>query len=377
MPADRGPLRTAVLGTGSSLSVFHLPSILLLRDKFTLHSIFERVDRGRLVELKEGGHLDGVKVVRTYQEVLDDVEVDLVVVSTPNITHYEYAKAALEAGKHVLIEKPVCTKHQEAAELYATAEARGLIMGVYQNRRWDSDFLTLRRIMDSGRLGEVLHLTSRYDRYRPLPPSYDAETNTNWKELPGQGNESIFNLGSHIIDQAVVLFGPPDKVGGRCWDQRGTGLDESFSVELYYPGRMAPRTVSLGASIISAQPDQLRFHLQGSLGSYIKHTLPTSHPALANLPSPATHEGFSAEPEAGWGSLYLANEPKDGTGFTKERVPAVEGNYIALYADLYDAIIHKDQSRLSVSKDQVLAVLRIIELARESSNSGRILPFSA
>ncbi|WVF70207.1 hypothetical protein IAT40_004995 [Kwoniella sp. CBS 6097] len=374
------PIRTSILGTGMSLSVFHQPSISLLPEQFVIHSIFERTDKGRLDTLKQAGKLDGVKIVRTLEEVTGDGEVELVVISTPNNTHYDYAKAALNAGKHVLIEKPICPTSAEATELYELAERKGLIISVYQNRRWDSDFLTLQSLLASQKLGDIIELTSSFDRYRPLPKTYQA--GSNWKETPGESNNAIYNLGSHLIDQAVVLFGQPTKIGARCLDQRGIGLDESFVLDLYYPpaertSSKTPRVITLRASILSALPHQLRYLIKGSKGSYIKYTLPNSHPALTeiNRDNPVTHEGFGVEPEQGWGTAYIAEEEKDGAGFTEDKVTALSGDYKGLYLNLFEAIDGADRSKLAVKKEQVLSVLRIIELARKSSDEGRVILF--
>ncbi|OCF42095.1 hypothetical protein I317_04066 [Kwoniella heveanensis CBS 569] len=374
------PIRTSILGTGMSLSVFHEPSIALLPEQFAIHSIFERSDKGRLEALKQAGRLDGVKIVRTFEEVLEDADVELIVVSTPNNTHYGYAKAALEAGKHVLIEKPICPTLVEATELYQLAESKGLSLSVYQNRRWDSDFLTLQALLSSGKLGDIIEMTSSFDRYRPLPRTY--QSGVNWKETPGASNNAIYNLGSHLIDQAVVLFGEPTKIGARCLDQRGIGLDESFVLDLYYPpaettSSDTARIITLRASILSALPHQLRYLVKGSKGSYVKYTLPNSHSALKeiNEDNPVTHEGFGVEPEEGWGTAYIAKEEKDGADFTEEKVPASAGDYKGLYLNLFEAIDSADRAKLAVKKEQVLSVLKIIELARKSSDEGKVLSF--
>ncbi|WVW78847.1 hypothetical protein I302_100810 [Kwoniella bestiolae CBS 10118] len=364
-----GPLRTSILGTGMSLSVFHEPTISLLPQQFILHSIYERSAKGRLDPLLKAGKLRDVKVVRTLEEVLEDSEVELVVISTPNNTHFDYAKRSLESGKHVLIEKPICPTLKEAEELYRIAEERGLAIGVYQNRRWDSDFLTLRKLLNDGKLGPITELTSSFDRYRPLPSTYTP--GVNWKETPGESNESIYNLGSHLIDQAVVLFGKPQKVMGRVWDSRGIGLDENFEVTLFYPSQ----TITLKASILSPLPHQLRYLVKGTKGTYVKYTLPPSHPSLKKFNRGVDHEGFDSEPEEGWGTVWAAKEERDGTDFMEEKVPALSGNYTALYENLFESINIGDRGKLSVKKEQVLSVLRIIELARKSSEQGKVLVF--
>ncbi|WWC87271.1 uncharacterized protein L201_002159 [Kwoniella dendrophila CBS 6074] len=371
-----GPIKTSILGTGMSLLVFHQPSISLLPEQFKLHSIYERTPKGRLDPLQESGKLKDVKIVRNLEEVLDDKEVELIVTSTPNNTHHDYAKRALENGKHVLIEKPICPTVKEAEDLYRIAEEKGLIVGVYQNRRWDSDYLTLKSLLDSGKLGPISEMTSSFDRYRPLPSTY--KPGVNWKETPGESNNAIYNLGSHLIDQAIDLFGKPEKVSGRVWDLRGIGMDENFVVDLHYPPNSSsktPKIVTLRASILSPLPYQLRYLVKGSKGSYIKYILPSSHSSLKKFKNPVDHEGFEAEPEEGWGTLYLAKDEKDGAEFNEEKVQAISGNYKGLYENLYESINSGDRSQLVVKKEQVVSVLRVIELARKSSEDGKVLDF--
>lgn len=147
-------------------------------------------------------------------------------VSTPNNTHYPFTMAALEHGKHVMLEKPATPTVSEAEKLASFAKEKGLILCVYQNRRWDADFLTLKKLLDNNTLGPIHEITTRFDRFRPLPADHKP---SGWKETPGEHNEAIYNLGSHVIDQIVSLYGMPDKVSCRNFDQRGIGLDEAVS----------------------------------------------------------------------------------------------------------------------------------------------------
>ncbi|KAL7423112.1 hypothetical protein Q5752_002411 [Cryptotrichosporon argae] len=380
------PLRVSILGTGLSLQAFHYPLILALPDQFVLHSVLERSGRGKAKEVCG----TDTKVVASLDEVLQDAEVDVVVVSTPNKTHYPFVKAALEAGKHVMVEKPVTPTLAEAEELYALAEKKGLVLCVYQNRRWDVDFLTLQKLIASGKIGEVHELSSHFDRFRPLPASHVA---SGWKETPGEHNEAIYNLGSHVLDQAVVLFGVPAAIACRSWDQRGTGLAEAFSASLYYPapreddGRTGSRPpsavegtvrsaigkagleVKVQATMLSSLPEQVRFVVKGTRGSWVKHGLDLQEPFL-RAGKKVTDDGYGIEAEDAWGTLATVDE---GGKWTTEKLESEKGWYPSIYANLHDAITHRDAGRLAVQPAQVLAVLRLIELGLQSSREGRVV----
>ncbi|TXT13287.1 hypothetical protein VHUM_00654 [Vanrija humicola] len=358
------PLRVSILGTGLSLQAFHYPLITALPGKFVLHSVLERTPRGKAQEVAG----NDIKVVTTIDEVVNDKDVDVVVISTPNNTHFPYAKAALNAGKHVMVEKPVTPTVEEAEELAALAKSKGLVFCVYQNRRWDADFLTLQKLIKDGKLGPIHEFNSRFDRYRPLPAGHVA---AGWKELPGNHNEAIYNLGSHIIDQAITLFGVPDRVFNRNIDQRGIGLDEAFEMTLYYPpsaGSKTPLTVNLGASILSSVPEQLRYLVKGANGSYLKFGLDPQEPFLRGGKTVAD-EGYGIEPESAWGSVSTFADGKWAT----EKLKTENGWYPAIYESLYDAVEAKDPSRLAVKPEQAIWTMKIIELGNQSSKEGRII----
>ncbi|ORY31438.1 oxidoreductase [Naematelia encephala] len=381
------PIRVSVLGAGMSLSVLHVPSILALPDKFVVHSVLERTDTGRA--RKACG--EGIKVVPDLEGVISDPEVDLVVIATPNTSHYSYSKAALEAGKHVLIEKPITPTAEEAEELVALAKSKGLILSVYQNRRWDSDFLTVKELLTSQKLGELIEFKSQYDRYRPLPPDSPRR---GWKETPGEGNDVIYNLGSHIIDQAFVLFGKPQKVFARTWDIRGIGLDESFEMDLYYPPSVksstAPLVVRLSASILSRQIKQLRFALHGTKGSYTKYGVDPQESFLKKLAAGEPKgEGYGSEPPELWGQLVedVAGGDKgkiegekvtgqDGVEFVVSKYKSQAGDYPALYENLYEAISSGDSKKLAVKPEEAIEVIRIIQLGLKSAKEGKVLDVS-
>ncbi|BEJ01899.1 hypothetical protein CcaverHIS631_0605810 [Cutaneotrichosporon cavernicola] len=358
------PLRVSILGTGLSLQAFHYPLITALPELYVLHSVMERSARGKAQEVCG----KDIKVVKTIAEVVEDPEVDVVVVSTPNNTHYPFAKAALEHGKHVMVEKPVTPTVAEAEELTALAKSKNLVFCVYQNRRWDADFLTLKKVLAEGKLGPVHEFHSRFDRYRPLPADHKPGS---WKELPGQHNEAIYNLGSHVIDQAINLFGVPDSLVCRNYDERGLGLDEAFEMTLLYPpqpGPKCPLAVHVGASVLASTPKQLRYLVKGINGSFEKFGLDPQEPFLRE--GKKVHDpGFGEEGEDAWATVSVCTDSK----WTTEKRPSEKGWYPAIYENMFEAITSGDTSRLAVQPEQAIWTMRIIEMGNTSSREGRFI----
>lgn len=209
---------------------------------------------------------------------------------------------------------------------------------------------------------------TRFDRYRPLPANHVAG---GWKETPGQHNEAIYNLGSHIIDQAVTLFGVPDKVWCRNYDERGIGLDEAFEMELIFPaqpGSKTPLAVHLGASILSSVPRHLRYLVKGATGSFEKFGLDPQEPFLRGGKTVAD-EGYGIESEDAWGELSVCTEGK----WTTTKVPSAKGWYPSIYSSMHDAIVNNDPSRLAIKPEQAIWTMRIIELGMQSSKEGRVI----
>ncbi|CAK9784157.1 NAD-binding protein [Cutaneotrichosporon oleaginosum] len=358
------PLRVAILGTGLSLQAFHYPLITALPEQYVLHSVMERSGRGKAQEICGGD----IKVVKTIEEVVGDAEVDVVVVSTPNNTHYPFAKAALENGKHVMVEKPVTPTVAEAEELAALAKSKNLVFCVYQNRRWDADFLTLRKVLDEGTLGPIHEFHSRFDRYRPLPADHKP---SGWKETPGEHNEAIYNLGSHVIDQVVTLFGVPERLIARNYDERGVGLDEAFEMTLLYPpqsGAQGPLAVHVGASILSSTPQQRRFLVKGRAGSFEKFGLDPQEPFL-RAGKKVRDSGFGEEGEDAWATVSVC---KDGQ-WSSEKRRSEKGWYPAIYESMHEAITSGDVTRLAVQPEQAIWTMRLIEMGNTSSREGRVI----
>jgi len=369
-----GPIRTAVLGTGLSGLTFHVPFILALPEQFTLQAVLERNPKS------EGGKLQerfgvSVKIHRSLEEVLGDEEIDLVVVGTPNETHYPFAKAALEAGKHVLVDKPVTVNSAQAKELGELAKSKKLVLYAFQNRRWDSDFLALRRLLalppSSGQhLGEIYEFESRFDRYR-------SNLKGTWKDESG----ACFDLGSHLIDQSLVLFGLPAKLTAFTLNSRNIGnpdIDDSFTIMLHYPpgpNRHHPLTAILRGGILSVRSQQLRYTVRGTKGTFQKYGVDVQEDQLKIIADPTKIRelGYGKEPEKIWGTVENLN--KDG-GISVNRWPSNErGNYADLFINLGKAI--QEGEPLAVKWNEATAVVELLELAYLSSKEGRTVDVPA
>lgn len=269
---------------------------------------------GKTIHAPLIGSVEGLELVQVARRNgVDDVfanpAVDLVVIATPNDTHFDLARRALQCGKGVVVDKPFTVTVEEARQLIGLAAERGLFLSVFHSRRWDADFLTVRALLARGELGEVMHFESHYDRYRPI-------VQNRWRERAGPGSGIWFDLGSHLVDQTLQLFGAPDSVHADLGVQRegGTAVDY-FHVVLRY-GKM--RAILHGSNLVMAETP--RFVLHGTSGSFVKYGMDTQEPALRRGELPGCD---------GWGI-----DPRHGvlTTATESRVvETVPGDYRAYY----------------------------------------------
>ncbi len=343
-------IRAAVVGFGLGGRIFHAPFLQAI-EGLELAAILERhgEDAAR-------AH-PGVHIARTMDDLLAQPELELVVITTPPSTHFELARQSLEAGKHVVIDKPFVASSEQARQLIDLARTRGLVLSAYQNRRWDGDFLTLRKLIAEGELGRLTSLESRFERFHPgLRPKPWQE-----KNLPGNG--LVHDLGAHLVDQALVLFGTPEAVTADVrYDRDQTAVNDGFAIHLEYP-RLR---VSLYSSLLAAAPGP-RYVAHGTAGSYVKYGLDPQEPALkggAVLGGPHWGE----EPEQAWGKLTTM---RDGAP-VERTVPTLPGDYRRYYENVRDAILGR--SPLSVPGEQGWRVIRLLEMAIESSALRRTLP---
>lgn len=334
-------IRTSLLSYGMSGEVFHVP-LLEAHKGFEVVSILQR-NAARSTR-------HPYRVVNHYQDILNDDTVELVIVNTPNETHYTYARQALEASKHVIVEKPFTVTVREADELISLAKQQNRILTVFQNRRWDADFLTVRDVVDAKLLGKLVECEIHYDRFRNY-----IEANT-WKEEATPGTGILYNLGSHLIDQALVLFGMPRFVDARLGIQRPGGrVDDFFDIRLEYDGLF----VILKSSYLVREQGP-RFILHGTEGSFVKGGIDPQEQALKDKQIPGT-PGWGTEPKALWGKINttVGGAPREGA------FESVPGNYLAFYDNVFD-VLEKD-APLAVRPEEARNVILLIEACQESS----------
>jgi scyllo-inositol 2-dehydrogenase (NADP+) len=346
-----GPvIHVGIASYGMSGSIFHGP-LLASHPNFHIARIVER--RGGAARERYPTLLP----TRLFDELLNDDAISLIIVNTPDQTHYEFAKQALKAGKHVVVEKPFTQDSRQAGELIALANQRGKMLTVFQNRRWDGDFLTLRQIVETHALGRIVEYEARWDRYRNYIQS------DTWKEEPSSGAGLLFNLGSHLIDQALILFGLPSAVTAHLSIVRSGGkVDDWFDVRLHYD----EVNVALRASYLVREQGP-RYALHGTLGSFVKYGLDPQEEALKQGGSPSA-AGWGKESEEWWGILH---SERDGL-HSRNKVETAPGNYLAFYDNVYRHLALGEE--LVVKPEEVLHGIQIIELARKSSLEGRRIP---
>jgi predicted dehydrogenase len=309
-----------------------------------------------------------VRVLRSVDEALKDAAVQLVVVSTPNETHYSLAKAALEAGKHVVIDKPFAATSAQAQELVALAAQKGLKVVPFHNRRWDGDFLTVRKLMDEHALGRLVTFESHFDRFRPM-----QRPNT-WKEAGDDANGMLFDLGPHLVDQVLALFGAPEAITASVRkDRDATEIEDAFDITLHYTIEGRGLLAYCRASWLACD-NSPRFLLHGTRGSFKKYGLDPQEPALvggAKVPRIGSGDTWLEEPKELWGTLSVAPNPADPGTLVKSEVKTLPGDYRGFYANVRDAI--NGVAEQAVKAEDGYRVIKLLEMARVSSAEGRTL----
>jgi predicted dehydrogenase len=359
-------ISTAVIGYGLGGRVFHAPFVSAVPG-LRLATIMQR--KGD----EAARAYPGVKISRSLDEVLTDPSISLVVVSTPNETHFALAKQALTAGKHVVIDKPFATTSEEALELGALAKSKGLHVVPFHNRRWDGDFLTVKKLIAEHAVGRLVTFESHFDRFRPIP-----RENT-WKEAAHPANGMLFDLGPHLVDQALALFGPPSAITASVRSDRDqTAIEDAFDITLHYPNYSGIPGKGLLAHCRTsylACDNAPRFLLHGTAGSFKKHGLDPQEPALvggAKVPTLGSQQPWLPENESAWGKLTVAPVPADPATLITRQVKTEPGDYRGFYANVRDAIL--GAAPLAVTSEDGYRTIRLLELARESSAAARTLP---
>ena len=341
-------IQSALLSYGMSGRIFHAPFL-------EVHSGFELVGSYERSQKNIQKAYPGTHSYDSLEEVMQDADIELIIVNTPIPTHFEYASKALKAGKHVVVEKAFTNSTAEALELQKIASKAGKHIFVYQNRRWDSDFLTVKKVLESGQLGGIVEAEFHFDRYN------GAKSPKMHKELPGPGAGIIFDLGPHIIDQALHLFGNPTHVFADLRKTRpGTEVEDLFEILLYYP----EMRVRLKAGYYFKVPVPA-FQLHGKLGSFIKTR---SDRQEADLDAGRKPQGDS------WGQ----ESPQDYgvmqvDGGNPERVPSENGNFMAFYENVYQSLRGKEQPAVSVQDG--INSMRVIDAAMESSREKKVINY--
>jgi scyllo-inositol 2-dehydrogenase (NADP+) len=332
-------ISTGLLAYGMSGKLFQGPFIDA-HEGFKLSAVTERHQKNAEKDFP------GIISYDSTDELIADQTIDLIVVNTPNYLHYEHAKKALEAGKHILVEKPFAATTEEATEIFKLAEKLGKKVFVFQSRRWDSDFNAVKKIVDSGKLGKLSEVNFRYDRYKAGigVKSFKEEL------LPATGLQ--YDLGPHLLDQVISLFGKPDsfhKILGK--NRVGTKVDDYFSIHLSYPNSV---NVFVHASMLVVDPLP-SFVLHGEKGSFVKERADIQEEQLLKGIKPGD-SGFGIEARGKEGKLTLI----DGNGERiQELITSDSATYLALFEDVYQSIVNN--KAFPVTQEQVLSQLEILQ----------------
>jgi predicted dehydrogenase len=332
----------ALIGFGYAGRVFHAP-LIAATPGLALAAIGSR--QGSRV----GSAYPGVDVIPDPLAAARHPDIDLVVIATPNDTHAPLAETALRAGKHVVVDKPFTITLAEARALAAIAGAAGRVLSVFQNRRWDSDFLGVARELLAGRIGEILELRSEMSRYRP-------QIRDRWRERAGPGAGIWYDLGPHLIDQALVLFGPPETVLADLQIQRSGGAAVDWFEAILGYGR---KRVILTSSMLAADSGR-RFLVRGTSGSLLKRRGDPQEKQLVSGRTPGS-PGWGSDPDP---LLLIAGEAA-----SPAEVAAPAGNYLGYYLALRDAL--RGEAEPPVTPGQAATVMAIIEAGMRSAEEGR------
>jgi len=349
------PIRVGLIGFGLSGRIFHAP-FLLDHPDFVLAGVCS--SQADLVHQVA----PGVPVLASSDELIKRVDLDLIVITAPNHLHFTLAQQALQAGKHVLLEKPAVTELAQMEALKMLAEQQGKLLTVYHNRRYDGDFLKLRELVLSGALGKLRHLDSRFDRFRPHPQA-------RWREQPGVGTGIFWDLGPHLLDQVLLLLGPPEQLSAslqtlRQSDQADAFSTDWFEVQLFYPERV----VTVGSTPFEAGKMR-RFNARFDAGSWQCMGVDPQEEALRAGQMP-WHAGY---PDLGASQNGLLFQPGSERTASVSACP-VPGDYRHFYQQLAQAIQGKDEP--PVTLQEACRLIYTLQLAECSAEQGRQLAWS-
>ncbi|SDZ10863.1 oxidoreductase [Bacillus sp. 166amftsu] len=333
-----------IVGFGFSSTTFHIP-LLQTIDEYDIRAIVSSKED----IVKQA--LPNVQVVSNIDELVTRDDIDLVVITSPNTTHFPFVKEAIVHGKHVVVEKPFVVSVEEGEELIRLAKEHDVVVSVYHNRRFDNDFLTIKKLIEEKQIGNVYTYEAHFDRFRP-------HVRDRWREknLPGSG--ILYDLGSHLIDQALHLFGKPDAISADVVKQRpGAETDDYFHIALHY-GSM--RVILHSSSYVKhAGP---HFNVHGDKGSIVKYGMDSQEDQLKAGMKPGDN-GYGEDCESNFTVLETEEEEK--------RIPTEVGCYEMYYKGIRDSIVNGVQP--PVTAEDGLQVIRLIEYAIESSTTGKVI----
>lgn len=330
-------LTIGYIGNGKSTNRYHIPFVLQ-RDNIKIKTIYQRNPKREVWD-----RIENVKYTSDLNEILNDNEIDMIVVCTGLDSHYEYAKLVLEHNKHCLVEKPFVETAKEARKLFDLAKSKGLIIQAYQNRRFDSDFLTVQKVIEEGKLGELLELEMHFDYFRPEVPEKTKEFS--------KTNSYLYGHACHTLDQVISYFGKPDSVHYDVRQLLGEGrMNDYFDLDLYY----GTLKVSVKSSYFRIK-ERPSFVLYGKKGSFVKQTKDRQEEHLKKFYMPINKD-FGIDEQKHYGILTYVD---DSENIKEEKVKSVDGDYGRVYDDLYKAIIEgKDKT---ITDEQTILQIEMLE----------------
>ena len=344
-------IHTGIIGYGLSGRVFHAPFINIV-DGFSLSKISTSDPNKTKLAKKRYPH---TIIVSEAQNIVNDPDIDLVIITSPNTVHFHWAKEALLANKHVVVEKPFTTTFAEAEELVELSKKQNKILTVYHNRRFTSDTKTVNKILNSGLLGDVVDYEAHFDRFRS-----EAKPGRVWREEPLPGSGVFYDLGSHLIDQSLYLFGMPQAVTAHIKTMRPWAkTDDSFDVKLHY----STHTSTIKSMMLAKIPGPT-YQIHGTKGSFVKYGLDVQEEHLNKGAVPNTSD-WGTEPESIWGTLKVEHEGLEMSSI----IESEKGDYRDYFINLRDAIWGKCD--IGVTAEEGANVMKIIELALQSDKEKR------
>ena len=349
-------IRVGLIGYGMAGQVFHAPIINSIQGL-----ILARIRETKTPNISIAqARYPQAQIVQTSEDILTDPTIDLVVIATPNTSHFSIAKEALLNNKHVVVDKPFTITSTEANELIELAKNQDKLLSVFQNRRWDSDFKTVKKLLEENTLGQIVEVEIHFDRFRPVPKE------NAWREEKIPGSGLLYDLGSHLIDQSLVLFGDPEAITADVRIQREqASVDDYFQVELHY----GSLKVILKAGVLVKELGP-HYIIHGYKGSFIKYGLDVQETALKQGLIPSETPEWGVEPEKLWGKL---NQDINGESQIR-RIKSEIGDYRGYYQNVYESIL--GQANLAVTPEQAAKVIYLIEMALKSTQERRTLDVS-